>query len=141
MSDWNDKIIEEFRANAGQVGGQFAGAPMVLVHSRGRKTGREFVTPLIYLPHASDSDVIYIFASKAGAPEHPEWYHNLVAADQAAVEVGTETYPVRVRDLTGTERDERYNEQASRFANFAEYGEKTAGIRTIPVLELTRVTG
>ncbi|MEU4220726.1 nitroreductase family deazaflavin-dependent oxidoreductase [Actinoplanes sp. NPDC026623] len=138
MSDWNANVIDEFRANGGNVGGPFAGAPMVLVHHRGRKTGREFVSPMMYLPHESDDDVIYVFASKAGAPENPDWYYNLVAAGQATVERGTHTYPVRVRELTGEERDSRYDTQAGRYPGFAEYAEKTAGIRTIPVLELTR---
>ncbi|GIE88338.1 nitroreductase family deazaflavin-dependent oxidoreductase [Actinoplanes regularis] len=140
MSDWNTQIIDEFRANDGRVGGPFAGAPMVLVHHRGRRTGRELVSPMMYLPHESDDDVIYVFASKAGAPQHPDWYHNLVTAGHAAVERGTQSYPVRVRELTGDERDRRYDEQAGHYPGFAEYAEKTAGIRTIPVLELTRET-
>lgn len=89
MSDWNTKIIEEFRANEGRVGGPFEGAPMILVHHRGRKSGREIVAPLMYLPHETDPDVMYIFASKGGAPTHPEWYHNLIAAGEASAEVGT----------------------------------------------------
>ncbi|GIF96958.1 nitroreductase family deazaflavin-dependent oxidoreductase [Catellatospora citrea] len=140
MSDWNTKVIEEFRANAGQVGGPFSGAPMVLVHHRGRKSGRELVNPMMYLPHETDDNVIYVFASKAGAPRNPDWYHNLTSAGQAAVERGTETYPVSVRELTGDERDRRYDEQARRYPGFAEYAQKTEGVRTIPVLELTRIT-
>jgi F420H(2)-dependent quinone reductase len=65
--DWNARTIAEFRANEGRVGGNFAGAPMVLVHHRGRKSGREYVTPTMYLPHDTEPDVIYIFATKAGA--------------------------------------------------------------------------
>ncbi|GAA1391526.1 nitroreductase family deazaflavin-dependent oxidoreductase [Catellatospora chokoriensis] len=140
MSDWNTKVIEEFRANAGQVGGPFSGAPMVLVHHRGRKSGRELVNPMMYLPHETDGNVIYVFASKAGAPQNPDWYHNLISAGQAAVERGTETYPVTVRELTADERDRRYDEQARRYPGFAEYARKTEGVRTIPVLELTRIT-
>ncbi|MEV4417182.1 nitroreductase family deazaflavin-dependent oxidoreductase [Catellatospora sp. NPDC049609] len=140
MSDWNAKVIEEFRANEGRVGGPFDGAPMVLVHHRGRKSGRELVNPMMYLPHETDDDVIYVFASKAGAPRNPDWYYNLTSADGAAVELGTGTYPVRVRELTGDERDRRYDEQARRHPRFAEYAEKTNGVRTIPVLELTRIT-
>lgn len=138
MSDWNTKIIEEFRANEGRVGGSFAGAPMVLVRNRGRKTGREIVTPMMYLPHETDDNVIYVFASKAGAPENPDWYYNLTASGDGTVERGTEIYPVKVRDLTGAERDERFTKQAGLYPGFAGYAEKTAGIRTIPVLELTR---
>jgi deazaflavin-dependent oxidoreductase (nitroreductase family) len=138
--DWNTRVIEEFRANSGQVGGDFAGAPMVLVHHRGRRSGRELVNPMMYLPHETDEDVIYVFASKAGAPEHPDWYHNLISAGRGVVERGTETYPVAVRELVGPERDRIYDEQARRYPGFAEYARKTAGIRTIPVLELTRTT-
>ncbi|GHJ42999.1 hypothetical protein Cs7R123_03410 [Catellatospora sp. TT07R-123] len=140
MDDWNAKVIDEFRANEGQVGGPFTGAPMVLVHHLGRKSGRELVNPMMYLPHDSDGDVIYVFASKAGAPTNPDWYYNLTTAGRGAVEVGTETYPVSVRELAGDERDRTYAEQARRYSGFAEYAEKTKGIRTIPVLELTRVT-
>ncbi|MET8151723.1 nitroreductase/quinone reductase family protein [Actinoplanes sp. NPDC049668] len=138
MSDWNTKIIEEFRANEGRVGGPFAGAPMVLLHHRGRKSGRELVAPLMYLPNETDDDVIHVFASKGGAPEHPDWYRNVVAAGRATVELGTDTYAVTVRELTGDERDRRFDEQARRYPGFAEYAQKTAGIRTIPVVELTR---
>lgn len=138
MSDWNDHVIAEFRANGGQVGGQFAGAPMTLVHHRGRKSGREFVAPMMYLQEEGDPQTIYVFASKAGAPTHPDWYHNLVAAGTGEVEVGAEQYPVKVRDLQGDERDRVFAEQARRYPGFAEYEEKTRGIRTIPVLALTR---
>lgn len=138
VSDWNTKIIEEFRANEGRVGGPFAGAPMALLHHRGRRSGRELVAPLMYLPHETDDDVIHVFASKGGAPEHPDWYRNVVSAGRATVELGTGTYAVTVRELTGDERDRRFDEQARRYPGFAEYAQKTAGIRTIPVLELTR---
>jgi deazaflavin-dependent oxidoreductase (nitroreductase family) len=138
VSDFNAKIIEEFRANEGRVGGPFAGAPIVLVHHRGRRTGKESVAPMMYLPHETDADVVYVFASKGGAPENPAWYYNLTAAGQGTVERGTETYAVRVRELTGTERDQRFDQQAALYPGFADYAKKTAGIRTIPVLELTR---
>jgi deazaflavin-dependent oxidoreductase (nitroreductase family) len=134
----NAKIIEEFRANEGRVGGPFEGAPMTLVHHRGRKTGRDLVNPMMYLRDDEDADVIYVFASKGGAPTHPDWYHNLVAAGVAEVEVGTETYPVTVTELTGEQRDRVYAEQARRYPGFAEYEQKTAGLRTIPVLALRR---
>jgi deazaflavin-dependent oxidoreductase (nitroreductase family) len=136
VSDWNDGIIKEFRANGGQVGGGFKGAPMVLIHHVGRKSGNEYVNPLVYLP--GDDDSIYIFASKGGAPEDPEWYRNLVAAGQATVEVGTSTYPVTVTEVSGDERDRVYAEQVKRMPGFGEYAEKTEGIRTIPVLRLAR---
>src|SRR6266699_3627937 len=114
--DWNAKTIAEFRANEGRVGGVFEGAPLVLLHHRGRKSGREYVTPVMYLPHDSEPDVIYVFATKAGAPTDPDWYHNLTAA----------------------ERDGIYAEQARRYPGFAEYARQTAEVRTIPVLELGR---
>jgi deazaflavin-dependent oxidoreductase (nitroreductase family) len=136
--DWNAKTIAEFRSNEGRVGGNFEGAPIVLVHHRGRKSGREHVTPMMYLPHDTDPAIIYVFATKAGAPTNPDWYRNLAAAGSGSIERGTDTYQVSVRELTGAERDHIYAEQARRYPGFAEYERLTAGIRTIPVLELTR---
>lgn len=137
-TDWNSKTIAEFRANAGRVGGPFVGAPMVLVHHRGRKSGREYVNPMMYLPDDADDTIIFVFATKGGAPTHPDWYYNLTAAGEGSVERGTESYQVTVRELTGAERDRVYAEQARRYPGFADYERQTAGIRTIPVLELTR---
>src|ERR1700688_2748371 len=137
-NDWNQRIIDEFRANEGKVGGGFAGAPMILVHHVGRKSGKEYVIPVVYLPTDGDDESIYIFASKAGAPVDPDWYLNLVAAGQATIEVGASTYPVTVTRLGGDERSRVYAEPVRRMPRFAEYEAKTAGIRTIPVLELTR---
>jgi deazaflavin-dependent oxidoreductase (nitroreductase family) len=136
--DWNARTVAEFRASEGRVGGIFEGAPIVLVHHRGRTSGREYVTPVMYLPHGTEPDVIYVFATKAGAPTSPDWYRNLAAAGDVSVERGTETYNVTVRELTGAERDRIYAEQARRYPGFAEYERQTAGVRTIPVLELTR---
>ncbi|HET6986648.1 MAG TPA: nitroreductase family deazaflavin-dependent oxidoreductase [Kribbella sp.] len=138
MSDWNTKTIEEFRANEGRVGGSFEGAPMVLLHTRGRTSGREYVAPTMYLPHETEQDTIYVFATKGGGPTNPDWYRNLTAAGDGTVERGTETYKVTVRELTGAERDRIYAEQARRYSGFAEYERRTAGVRTIPVLELKR---
>ena len=138
MSDWNAQTIGEFRANEGKVGGVFAGAPIVLLHHRGRKSGREYVSPVMYLPNETDPDVIYVFATMGGAPTHPEWYRNLTAAGEGSVERGTETYEVTVHEVTGAERDGIYAEQARRYPGFAEYERQTAGVRTIPVLELSR---
>jgi deazaflavin-dependent oxidoreductase (nitroreductase family) len=138
-NDWNAKIVAEFRANEGRVGGQFEGAPLILLHHRGRKSGREFFSPMKYLPDDSDPDRIFVFASKAGAPTNPAWYHNLVAADTATVERGTDTYTVAVEEITGDERDVVFAEQASRYPGFAGYAVKTAGVRVIPVVALTRV--
>ena len=134
--DWNSKIIEEFRANGGKVGGMFAGNTLALVHHKGRRSGRELVAPLAY--RAGGGGRIYVFASKGGAPTNPDWYYNLVAAGNANVEVGTEIYPVRVTELLGAERDRVFDEQAHQHEGFAEYAEKTKGIRVIPVLALDR---
>ena len=137
-NDWNDKIIAEFRANAGRVGGGFEGAPIALIHSRGRTSGREYVNPIVYLPDEHDDDTIYVFASKGGAPTSPDWYYNLTAAGEGSVERGTDEYAVKVQELTGDERDRVYAEQAQRFPGFADYARKTEGVRTIPVLALRR---
>jgi deazaflavin-dependent oxidoreductase (nitroreductase family) len=136
--DWNAQTIAEFRANEGRVGGPFEGAPMVLLHHHGRKSGREYVTPTMYLPNDTEPDIIYVFATKAGAPTHPDWYHNLTAAGGGSVERGTETYKVTVHELTGADRDRIYAEQARRYPGFAGYERQTAGVRIIPVLELRR---
>jgi deazaflavin-dependent oxidoreductase (nitroreductase family) len=137
-SDWNAKTIAEFRSNRGAVGGVFQGAPIVLLHHRGRSSGRQYVTPMMYLPHDTEPDIIYVFATKAGAPTNPDWYRNAVAAGDGMVERGTEEYNVTVRELRGAERDRVYAEQARNFPGFAEYERQTAGVRTIPVLELRR---
>jgi deazaflavin-dependent oxidoreductase (nitroreductase family) len=138
-TDWNTKIIDEFRANEGRVGGPFAGAPIVLVHHRGRRSGEERVNPMMYLPDEGDPNTIYVFASKGGAPGNPAWYYNLTSAGAAHVERGTDEYDVAVRPLTGEERDRVFAEQARRYPSFGEYERKTAGHRTIPVLALSRV--
>ena len=137
-NDWNEEIIAEFRANDGRVGGGFEGAPIALIHSRGRTSGREYVNPLVYLPDEHDDDTIYVVASKGGAPTSPDWYYNLTAAGEGSVERGTDQYAVKVQELTGGERDRVYAEQAERFPGFADYARKTEGVRTIPVLALRR---
>jgi deazaflavin-dependent oxidoreductase (nitroreductase family) len=136
--NWNDSAIAEFRANEGRLGGTFEGAPVLLVHHRGRTSGRDYVNPLMYLPDDHDPDTIYVFATKGGVPTNPDWYYNLIAAGEGTVERGTDTYPVTVQELTGKERDRTYDEQARRYPGFADYARKTAGVRTIPVLALRR---
>ncbi|MER7183205.1 nitroreductase family deazaflavin-dependent oxidoreductase [Streptomyces hyaluromycini] len=136
--DRNARTIAEFRANEGKVGGVFEGAPIVLLHHHGRRSGREYVSPVMYLPHETEPGVIYVFATRGGAPANPDWYYNLTAAGGGTVERGTETYQVTVRELPGAERDRVYAEQARRYPGFAEYARRTAGVRTIPVLELDR---
>jgi deazaflavin-dependent oxidoreductase (nitroreductase family) len=137
-NDWNQGIITEFRANEGRVGGPFEGAPMILVHHVGRTSGKQYTTPLVYLPGEGADDSMYIFASKAGAPTNPAWYGNLIAAGEATVEVGTSTFPVTITEVTGSERDRIYSEQVKRMPGFGDYAKQTEGIRTIPVLRLTR---
>jgi deazaflavin-dependent oxidoreductase (nitroreductase family) len=133
FNDWNRRIIEEFRANDGKVGGQFEGAPMVLLHTTGAKTGQERVSPLVY--KALDGGAIAVFASKGGAPTHPDWYRNLVAHPDVIVELGTETLPKRARVAVGDERERIWGQQKVEMPGFAAY-EKTAGEREIPVVIL-----
>jgi deazaflavin-dependent oxidoreductase (nitroreductase family) len=132
--DWNKAIIEEFRANRGSVGGQFAGAPLLILHSTGAKSGRARVNPLMYqdLGHGHFA----VFASKAGAPTNPDWYHNLVANPRAKVELGTETFDVTAKVARGEERLRIWATQKQRYPNFAEYERKTK--REIPVVILER---
>src|ERR1700732_3572069 len=110
MSDWNTKVIVELRDNQGRVCGPFQGAPIVLLHHRGRKTGDEHVSPTMYMASDEDNHVIYVFATKSGAPTNPQWYYNLLDAGEARVEVGTEEYAVTVIDVTGEDRDRIYAE-------------------------------
>lgn len=133
LNDWNTKIIAEFRANAGVVRGPFEGAPVLLLHTIGAKTGRGRVNPMMYL---LQDDRIYVFASKAGADTNPDWFHNLVANAMVSVELGAETFEATAVPLTGADRDRIYAEQAKRNPGFAEYEAKTS--RTIPVVELLR---
>ena len=136
MSDWNTSIIEEFRTNEGRVGGMFEGAPLLLLHTTGRRSGHERVNPLMYLP---DANRWVVFASKGGHVAHPHWLHNLEADPHATVEVGTETIPVTATILReGPGRDELYARQVSLRPQFGEYEEKAAGHRTIPVVVLER---
>lgn len=131
VNAWNAKIIEEFRTNGGEMSGQFAGLPLLLLHTKGAKSGAERVNPITYL---EDAEHMYVFASKAGADSNPDWYYNLVANPKVKVEVGTRTYDVTATPLTGEERDRIYAIQAERYPNFKEYQEKTS--RVIPVVEL-----
>ncbi len=130
-NDWNSKIIAEFRANDGKVGGQFEGAPLLLLTTRGRRSGTERTNPVMYL---GDGDRLLVFASKAGAPTHPDWYLNLLAHPEVTVEVGTRTFRATAVALAGEERDRMYAEQARRYPGFAEYQSKTD--RVIPVVAL-----
>ena len=135
-NDFNARIIEEFRANQGNVGGQFEGAPLLLLHTTGARSGQERVNPMMYL---RDGDRMYVFASKGGAPANPAWYHNLVAHPDVTVEVGTDSFPARATPLEGEERDRVFAEQKSRYSAFADYEAKTD--RRIPVVALDRSDG
>jgi len=134
MNDFNSKIIEEFRANEGKVGGGFEGAPLLLLTTTGAKSGQPRVTPLAYL---EDDARIFVFGSKAGAPTHPDWIHNLRANAGVSVEIGTERYDATAVELAEPERSEIFAKQVAAIPGFAEYQEH-AGDRAIPVVELIR---
>lgn len=131
--DHNAAIIEEFRNRQGQVGGNFAGAPLLLLHTTGARSGQPRVHPVMYLDLEGRR---FVFASKAGADTNPDWYHNLIAHPSVEVELGTDTYTATAKPLQGAERDRIFQEQAQRYPRFGEYQEKTN--RTIPVVELVR---
>ncbi|MEJ3656294.1 nitroreductase/quinone reductase family protein [Actinomycetes bacterium KLBMP 9759] len=135
-NDWNQKIIDEFRANKGQVGGMFEGAPMILIHHVGAKSGTTRVTPLVHFPEEDGRTVIV--ASAGGAPSHPSWYHNITANPEFEVEIGDETSTVRSEEIpSGPEYDAVWQRVVTERPGFAEYKEKTS--RVIPLLRLTRV--
>lgn len=130
-NDWNTKIIEEFRANGGNVGGPFEGSPLLLLHTMGAKTGREHVTPVMYRPIDGGYAV---FASKAGAPTNPDWYHNLVANPSVRAEIGTQTMRLTARVADDAEREPIWSAHKREYPGFEEYEEKTS--RQIPVVIL-----
>jgi deazaflavin-dependent oxidoreductase (nitroreductase family) len=133
VDDWNRKIIDEFHANQGKVGGPFEGAPIVLLHTTGAKTSQERVNPMMYLDLDGHR---YVFATAAGADKNPDWYWNLVAHPNVIAEVGTETFEAAAVPLTGDDRDRIYAEQARRYGGFVEYEQMTS--RVIPVVEIIR---
>lgn len=137
MTNRNQSIIDEFRANEGRVGGFFDGASMLLLHTTGHRTGTEHVTPAVYLP---DGDRWVVVGSKGGAPADPDWVRNLEADPEATIEVGSETIPVRATAILreGPEWEDLYARQVQRRHGFAEYLVKTEGIRRIPVIVLER---
>jgi deazaflavin-dependent oxidoreductase (nitroreductase family) len=130
--DFNAKNIAEFRENHGRVGGPFEGAPLLILHTVGAKSGQPRTNIMMYL---RDGDRYLIFASNAGADSHPAWYHNVSANPDVRIEVGDDTFDAVATDLEVAERDEKYAEQARRYPGFGEYEEKTS--RTIPVVALT----
>ncbi len=131
-ADFNDQVIEEFRANDGHVGGMFEGDDLLLLHHTGAKSGKSYVTPLVT---SRDGDRYLVFASKAGAPTNPDWYHNLKAHPEVTIEVGSETLPVVATEARGEERDRMFREQAEHAPQFAGYAKQTD--RVIPVIILT----
>lgn len=135
MNAWNQQIIEEFRAHGGKVGGNFEGAPLLLLHTTGAKSGAERINPVMY---QRVGDQLAVFASKAGAPSHPDWYYNLLAHPDVEAEVGTERLKMVAHVVEGTERELIWERQKEMFPNFAEYESKTD--RKIPVVVLDRVS-
>jgi deazaflavin-dependent oxidoreductase (nitroreductase family) len=133
-SEFNRKLIDEYRANSGKVGGQFANIPLLLLTTTGARTDLSRTTPLAY---TRDGARIVVIASMAGAPNNPDWYHNLVAHAEATVELGSERFSVKAAVTTGEERERLFNRQAAQLPVFAEYQKKTT--RRIPVIVLERV--
>ena len=134
VNEFNERVIKEFRSNGGKVGKPFENAPMILLTHTGAKTGKSYTTPLVY---SRDGDRIVVIASKAGAPNNPSWYHNLVAHPTATLEIGTESFKAKARVATGDERERLFNQQAAQMAVFNEYRAKTT--RKIPVIVFERV--
>lgn len=129
--DWNASIIEEFRANDGRVGGVFEGRPLLLLHTTGARSGKPRLHPLMY---QEVEDGFAIFASKAGAPTNPAWFHNLVANPEAEIEVGNDRVAVTARVAAGDVRDRIWGRQKEDYPFFADYEEKAG--REIPVILL-----
>ena len=134
MSSANERIIDEFHANEGRVGGSFEGRTLLLLHHRGARTGTERVNPVAY-QRVSD-DKVAVFASKGGSPANPDWYFNVVANPDVSVEIGTQTFAARAHVAEGEEREMIWEKQKSDWPSFAGYEEQTKGIREIPVVVL-----
>jgi deazaflavin-dependent oxidoreductase (nitroreductase family) len=130
--NWNKAIIDEFRANAGKVGGRFAGRTLLLLHTVGAKSGQERINPVAYV---TDGDRLVIIASKGGAPTNPDWYYNILAHPLVTVEVGTEQFQARAAVASEPERTRLFNKMVAMMPGFAEYQQKTT--RVIPVITLT----
>ena len=135
MSDFNQHTIDEFRANQGKVGGYFAGANMLLLHTIGAKSGQPRTNPMVYV---TDGDRIVVIASKGGADSNPDWYYNLLANPIVTVELGTERFQARATPVTEEpERSRLYAKMVEHRSGFAEYEKKTS--RKIPAVILERV--
>jgi len=135
MTDWNSKIIEEFRANGGRVGGQFEGAPLLLLHTVGARTGQQRVNPMMY---QQVTNGYAVFASKGGAPTNPDWYHNVLAHPRVTAEIGTGTVELLARVAEGEEREQIWAAQKAAYPGFADYERNTT--RQIPVIILQPVS-
>lgn len=133
VNNFNQSIIEEFRANGGKVGGPFKGAPLLLLTTTGAKSGQQRLSPLAY---TTDGERYVIIASKGGAPTNPDWYYNLLAHPVATIEVGGKKFQVRATVVEEPERSRLYAKVAAKMPNFAEYQRKTT--RQIPVVVLER---
>jgi deazaflavin-dependent oxidoreductase (nitroreductase family) len=132
-AEFNQQIIDEFRANEGRVGGMFEGMSLLLLHHTGAKSGTERVNPLAFL---TDDGRYVVFASKGGAPTNPGWYWNLKANPDVTIEVGTDSIDATASEATGEQRERLFRAQADRFPQFDDYVQKAAG-RKIPVMVLT----
>jgi deazaflavin-dependent oxidoreductase (nitroreductase family) len=127
LRERNRELIEQFRANGGQLGDR----PLLLLTTIGARSGLPRTSPMMFV---HDGDRVLVIASAAGAPHHPAWYHNLVANPTVTVERGGETYQATAVPLTGADRDETFARIAERFPFFAEH---QAGVsRRIPVVDL-----
>lgn len=132
VNDWNRKVIEEFRANGGKVGGRFEGKNLALLHTYGAKSGQARINPLACI---RDGERYVVIASKAGAPTHPDWYYNVAAHPTVTVEYGTETFQAQATIAAEPERTRLYNKMIEIMPGFAEYQQKAG--RVIPVIILT----
>lgn len=133
FNDMNTKVIEEFRGNRGKVGGNHEGRPLLLLTTTGAKSGQKRINPLTYL---KDGDRYVVFASKGGAPTHPDWFNNLTANPAVAVEVGDEKFETEAVTAVEEERASLFERQAEIFPHFWGYQEKTT--RKIPAVILAR---
>ena len=133
-NEWNQKIIEEFRANDGKVGGRFEGKTLLLLHTMGAKSGQEYVNPVAYV---RDGEKYVVIASKGGASTNPDWFYNILAHPRLTVEVGTQTFPVEAQVTEDPERTILYNKMVEMMPGFDDYRRNTT--RKIPVIKLTLV--
>lgn len=133
FNEMNRQIIAEFRENDGKVGGRFEGAPVLLLHTTGAKSGAERVNPLMYQAVGND---VAIFASKGGAPTAPDWLHNIRANAAVSIEIGAETVEATARIADSAERAPIWTKQKEAYPQFAEYEASTT--REVPVVILER---